>query len=293
MKCSKRKKAHRLLAIALSILMGFSAGGGLAFAESGGYETAPERESLTKASAGGDALLVSSTSGAGKISMTASPQTVTVTFKLTNMSSDEEALDTVTGGAFYLYRDRGSMPADIYPWQFLARGDSAARGRSPEAIGGAPWRLQDWKVANSNGTLAGTPLFSGYDQTVTRSGSIATVTYSFQVARLFNNANANGFRTAFLDYTGDYKFEFRDRHGMIQAKTTVRLNPYDSYRTMPEIEAEINQAAAFINDPANPRQMYAEVRSLGESEYGRNMPYIIIAKNKKVLTDYADLMEME
>jgi uncharacterized repeat protein (TIGR02543 family) len=292
----RKSRTGKLLAIMMCVVMVFSLGAGLTFAENEGAPAAQGAEGVLKAMAGDTARWSSNTSGDGKISMTAKDQAITVTFKLTNMATTTAAIDALTAGEYYLYRDKGSLPVDIYPYQFLAKGPVSGRGRMPEAASGAPWKLSDWKVANTSGTLTSTPLFSNFSEDVVMNGSVASVTCTFKTDNLFNgitNADNRNMRTAFLDYTGDYRFEFRDAADAVRAKTTVRFNPYDSYRTMPEIEAEINEAAAYINNPANDRQMYAEVRSLGTTEYGRNMPYIIIAKSKKVLDDYQAFMEQE
>lgn len=247
--------------------------------------------------ANNSAKWMSSISGEGVLSMIRS-QGVTVTFKV-SANSLADAQSIVDNGEFYLYRDKGCMPEEIYPYQFVARGPvtntATTRGRLPDQKNGNPWTLSDWTRHNTNGQLnTGTKLFSNINAVASNyAGGYADVTLKFDATTLYGTTNlvASGAqRESFHDMQGDYKFEFRDSSDDIQAQTTVRYTGYESFRTMPEIARELVQAESFINNSDS--DMYAEVRSMGESTSGLDMPYIVVTKDKKDIADYEEFMEL-
>lgn len=279
-----RSKKDKAIAIILTAIMVLTIYGGVGLAGP-----------AVSAASTNDMTWNSSTSGPNKISMTEDPQTITVTFNI-EAASQQEAVDKVKAGNFYMYRDKGVMAEEldhqgnqVYPYEFVARGDG--RGRLPEAKDGTPWKLSEWKQLNTSGGIETTPVFSTPEITAVDSGNGAyTATCTFTAKRLFNVGAANSMRTSFLDATGLYKFEFwtGSTNASALASTVVDYRPYDSYRAMPEIYKEIKSIATEINQKTG---YWAEIRDMGTSTGGRNMPYLIIAKDNKVVPNYEKLME--
>lgn len=67
----------------------------------------------------------------------------------------------------------------------------------------------------------------------------------------------------------------------------LKITPYDSFHTMPEIYNEIDE----IVELANANGLFAIKESMGFSSAGRDMPYMIIADSEESVTSWLELTE--
>jgi hypothetical protein len=197
--------------------------------------------------------------GEDKISMT-ERRTYTVSFEY----KDDIDVDKLT---WFLQRDEGEFDPDLFPNQYL---------------GG---RLEDWKVAfgeNLGKTIfriTGTKLKDN------------KVTMTFCSDNTFFSTDSiyswDGVRNYMMDYIGDFELICKDGEKEI-ASATIRVNPYDSYRTKDELAVQLKEAAESIDAKEG---IYAQVFSMGSSSMGEDIPYMILADSRSSVESYQNLTE--
>lgn len=167
-----------------------------------------------------------------------------------------------------LSRTKGIQDTKDYPYQFL---------------GGT---LDKWTVFDKN-----TALFTAQTEAIQKDGAyVLKLTlenkYLFEADGI--DSRPRYVRSTILDYVGDYVLQCEDKSGKVLGKTTVRVNPYDSFHLNSEFAAQLDEAAAYAGKRSD---MYAEVRNMGKTSKGYDMPYILIADSKQTLNDYQNLKE--
>ncbi|MDR1066225.1 MAG: hypothetical protein LBL35_02155, partial [Clostridiales bacterium] len=202
------------------------------------------------------------------ISMT-EPRDYLLTFDTKKPVSGEEDLN------ISIARDKGEQNSDPSKGQYWPN----------QFLGGA---LSEWKRHTSTPT----EIFAVEDVNVAIADnfedgvSFEQVYIRLSAKTLFNSNRIDsprGNRNAVLDYTGDYNIVVSDKKGEELARTTVRYAPYESFRSMDQIYDEIDLITRYINDAGN---LYAEKRVMGKSADGREMPYIILAKDQSSVEQY-------
>lgn len=167
-----------------------------------------------------------------------------------------------------LSREKGIQDTKDYPYQFL---------------GGA---LDKWTVFDKADAL-----FTTQTEAIQKDGSYA-LKLTLKNKYLFGadgiDSRPRYVRSTILDYTGEYELKCEDKNGSTLGKTTVRVNPYDSYHLNSEFVAELNEAQNYA---AKRSDIYAEVRNMGKTSKGYDMPYILIADSKQTLTDYQNMKQ--
>ncbi|MGL4484039.1 MAG: InlB B-repeat-containing protein, partial [Anaerovoracaceae bacterium] len=205
----------------------------------------------------------------------------------------------IDGGKVVLFRDKGKTPDYIAPYQFVAKNDIIdgenvkGRGRLDKDDSrkgtGSPWQLKDW-VRLTAGGVTTTPYATSINNAAL---DAENASISFNVATLFGTT-AN---QASIDAVGEYKLQFIDAKGNVAAETEIRITPYESYHTMQEVYDTIDEIVEYGNKHTN---YFVEKRSMGRSsaypdefgtETGLDMPYYIIAKDKKSVDEYMLLKE--
>ena len=147
--------------------------------------------------------------------------------------------------------------------------------------------LEDWKVWGKD-----EPLFTSIEMNGVKKGDSLGIRMTFSNAYFFGGPRVDsprGNRNVILDYTGEYTLSCKDGNGNVIGQTTVRVNPYDDYRTNSELAAELAAAKLYIDGRDD---MYAELLSLGTSTNGYDMPYIIIADSKATLDKYQEIKKI-
>lgn len=76
--------------------------------------------------------------------------------------------------------------------------------------------------------------------------------------------------------------------GEVLGYEDVKIVPYEGFHTMDEIYGEIKE----VVETGKENGLYAEEFSMGQSTGGRNMPYIIIAKNKEAVNEWLEFTEI-
>ena len=90
---------------------------------------------------------------------------------------------------------------------------------------------------------------------------------------------------AYLDICG--YFDLKAMNGETElGKASAKVTPYQNFHTMKEVYEDIDAIAAYETD------RYVKKDSLGKSTAGRDMPYLIIAKDEKTVSDWLDYCEL-
>ena len=96
---------------------------------------------------------------------------------------------------------------------------------------------------------------------------------------------------AYLDIAGSFTLTGMADNVPLAEKDNIVVKPYASFHTMWEIYDEITALAAEGDDDAATAKPYVVEQSMGVSTAGYNMPYLIVAKDSKAVTDWLALCE--
>lgn len=212
--------------------------------------------------------------GEDKISIT-DERTFESIVTLADNTTKEQAEALAKEVTWSLSRTKGIQNEKDYPYQFL---------------GG---KLEDWKVFDTNDAL-----FTAQTDAVEKDGKYV-LKLTLKNKYFFNDEKGNGadgidqrkrsqVRSAMLDFVGKYTLECKDKAGTVLGTTEVRVNPYDSYHLNSEFSTALRSVESYV---AKRNDMYAEVRSMGTSTNGYDMPYILLADSRQTLLDYQKLKE--
>ncbi|MBR5534978.1 MAG: S-layer homology domain-containing protein [Ruminiclostridium sp.] len=99
--------------------------------------------------------------------------------------------------------------------------------------------------------------------------------------------HANG--GAYLDVCGEFRVVPTVNGTKIASDTTMIIKPYAGYHTMWEIYAELDRLSTLGDDNANTAAPYVVKESMGQSNLGYDMPYLIIAKDSETVSTWLAL----
>lgn len=122
----------------------------------------------------------------------------------------------------------------------------------------------------------------------------STLTLSFTTSAAVSRGNeslphSNG--GDFLDVCGTFTLNGTAGETVVAEQQNVIVKPYESYHTMWEIYAEITRLAGEGDDDAKTAVPYVTEGSMGTSTAGYNMPYLIVAKDSAVVSNWLALCE--
>lgn len=167
---------------------------------------------------------------------------------------------------WYLQRDKGEFDLSLFPNQYL---------------GG---RLEEWKVAF--GDNMGKNIFRITGTKFENKKVTMTFCSDYTFFSTDSIYSWDGVRNYMMDYVGDFQLICKDGDETI-ASGTVRVNPYDSYRTVEELSLQLKE----YSDALNEKGIYAKTFSMGTSSRGKDIPYMVLADSKKTVEDYKKLTE--
>ncbi len=147
-------------------------------------------------------------------------------------------------------------------------------------------------VALENLTYYGSGAFKVTSVETALEGQNLVLTVQTQAATSRNNNSViHGEGGAYLDISGCFTLTGMADNVALAEKDNVVVKPYASFHTMWEIYAEITALAAEGDDDAATAKPYVVEDSMGTSTAGYNMPYLIVAKDSKAVSDWLALCE--
>lgn len=96
---------------------------------------------------------------------------------------------------------------------------------------------------------------------------------------------------AYLDVCGEFKVVPTVNGKKIASDTTMVIKPYETFHTMWEIYAELDRLAGLGDNNDKTAAPYVVKESMGKSNLGYDMPYLIVAKDSKTVENWLDLCD--
>lgn len=130
-----------------------------------------------------------------------------------------------------------------------------------------------------------TPLFTDIKTGVLEESGAVYLTVSFNCILFYADESVpHGSATNTMDYIGWYSLA-AENGGTGLGSVAVKVVPYDDFRTMGEVYDEIDALAAYQTG------YYVKRQSMGVSEAGYDMPYLIVAKNQQAVDKWLTLCD--
>lgn len=179
-------------------------------------------------------------------------------------TSAEDAEAIASGVIWSLTRENGFLDEDQYPFYY--------KGTT----------LADWKQPISRNPG---PVFTNISTVVNDDGTALVLTFDNNY--LFGVNQVNSYRQPMMDYVGYYDLT-ATYNDTVLGSVSVKMNAYDDYHTMAEFYNDIDELCEKAQTLDN---IYVEKNSMGTSSSGLDMPYLLVAKNKEVLTNWLALCD--
>ncbi len=125
----------------------------------------------------------------------------------------------------------------------------------------------------------------------------STLTLTFDVAPMISRGNESAPHSnggAYLDVCGTFLLKAEDAAGQeigLGKDVTVEIEPYASFHTMWDIYEELDRLAQLGDDDDSTARPYVSLESMGTSNAGYDMPYLIVAKDSQTVEDWLALCE--
>ncbi len=142
--------------------------------------------------------------------------------------------------------------------------------------------FEEWKSWTSGTSYDGDP-FIYFEVEPYLDGNLVKATVTFDLPYGSTNLSARARRTRMLDLIGTYYLAVEDADTNKRASAAMELNVYDSFHTYDQLKPAVKEIIANAK-----HGRYLEYQSLGESVEGREIPFVIMAKDQSDVNDYLE-----
>ncbi len=145
----------------------------------------------------------------------------------------------------------------------------------------------DWKKWNSEAKEYSGESFIQVIEEPHYVGNTTTIqaTVEFHLPYDTTNLAPRAIRVLYPELIGNYELALINADTGVKASTNVKLNVYDEYLAYEEIKPAIDQIFGEASDSNN---RYLEYKKLGESVEGRDIHFVVLAKDEAVVNKYLD-----
>ncbi|WP_066388448.1 M14 family metallopeptidase [Neobacillus mesonae] len=146
--------------------------------------------------------------------------------------------------------------------------------------------IKDWKKWTSGTAYNGTQFITVKEAPHYVDGT-TTIKATLEFGLLYNRNDLSNrtIRTQYQQFIGDYELALVNPAAKAKAAATVKLNVYDEFLFYDQLKPAIDQI--FAKAKANPdNNRYLEYHSLGKTVQGRDLHFVILAKNKNAVDKY-------
>ncbi|MFS0864327.1 M14 family metallopeptidase [Fredinandcohnia sp. 179-A 10B2 NHS] len=144
--------------------------------------------------------------------------------------------------------------------------------------------ISEWKKWTRGTTYNGAP-FITVKEAPHFIGGTTTIKATLEFGLLFNTNNLSNrtIRTQYQQFIGDYELALIDPVNNTKAATTVKLNVYDEFLFYDQLKPTIDQV---FKEAEAKNDRYLEYQSLGKSVQGRDLHFVILARDKAAVDKY-------
>ena len=96
---------------------------------------------------------------------------------------------------------------------------------------------------------------------------------------------------SYLDVCGEFNLVASVNGKKLATYSSIVIKPYETFHTMWEIYAELDRLAGLGDDNDKTAKPYVVKKSMGKSNLGYDMPYLIVAKDSDAVQNWLDLCE--
>ncbi|WP_164215191.1 M14 family zinc carboxypeptidase [Virgibacillus sp. YIM 98842] len=146
--------------------------------------------------------------------------------------------------------------------------------------------LSEWKKWSGGNNYNGEPFINVIDGPSYVDGT-TEVTATIEFGLPYNTANLSNrtIRTQYQQFIGEYELAMINPENGEKAAADVKLNVYDEFLFYDEIKPAIDQVFEEAED-ANDR--YLEYQNLGQSAEGRDLHFVILARDEEAVDTYLE-----
>ncbi|WP_139368257.1 M14 family metallopeptidase [Evansella clarkii] len=151
-------------------------------------------------------------------------------------------------------------------------------------FGGKP--LSEWRRSNRNLNFNGSPWINVIEgPSFLENSTAVTATLEFGLPYNTTNLSNRTLRTHYQQLIGNYELAMVDAASGTKAAAEVKLNVYDEFLFYDELKPAIDEViAAAEADEDNDR--YLEYQKVGESVEGRDIHFVILARDEEAVDRY-------
>ncbi|MFC0559224.1 M14 family metallopeptidase [Halalkalibacter alkalisediminis] len=146
--------------------------------------------------------------------------------------------------------------------------------------------LSEWKKWSNDTTYNGAPFITVVEDPHFVDGT-TVVKATLEFDKIYGDTNLSNrtIRVQYQSFIGDYELALVNSESDEKAATTVKLNVYDEFLFYEELKPTIDHVFAEVNaDPDN--QRYLEYQSVGTSARGRDIHFVILARDQEAVDTY-------
>jgi hypothetical protein len=144
--------------------------------------------------------------------------------------------------------------------------------------------ISQWKKWSGGTNFNGEPFIKVVDEPH-YSDDGTTVKATLEFGLLFNTENLSNrtIRTQYQQFIGNYELAMVSPDTETKAATTVKLNVYDEFLFYDQLKPAID---SILEEANAENDRYLEYQSLGKSVEGRDLHFVILAKDKEAVDKY-------
>ncbi|MGD7046317.1 M14 family metallopeptidase [Jeotgalibacillus proteolyticus] len=146
--------------------------------------------------------------------------------------------------------------------------------------------ISEWKKWSGGTDYNGEPFINVVEGPEYTEGSTEiTATIEFGLLYDRSDISSRTIRTQYQQFIGDYELAVIDSESGVKAATDVSLNVYDEFLFYDELKPEIDEIFEEAKSSQS-NDRYLEYQKLGESVEGRDLHFVILARDEKAVDTY-------